>query len=154
MTDEQKAAETHAESTAEGVALIKELAATVQEGFASVNANIGLVANELDVVKGRLGVVEGRQTELDTRYQRNSDRVRGLVNQTSEADLTHESKLATEIVARQALSAKFDALDVKQDRQLAILESIQKLAANPFVKQVATAVGTAILVWLAAKGIR
>lgn len=134
--------------------LLKDLGAEVKAGFDKVNANISLVSNEVDLVKDRIGVIEGRQSELYAWRRSNSERVRGIASQTSETDMAHDAKLAGEIVARQSLAAKVDDLDTKQDRQLLILESLQRIASNPVIKQIATAIGTAILVWLAAKGIK
>ncbi len=121
----------------------------------------GLLLVDVDTLHKRFAGVDGSIAELRSRQDRveelranTSERVRGVIRQTSEADLSHEAKLSEEIVARRTLEEKVDALDAKQDTQLAILTDIRKLAQNPIVKQVATAVGTAILVWLGTKGLR
>jgi hypothetical protein len=138
--------------TVEG--LLSGLVDSTREGFKEVNANIALVANELDVLKGRSGVIEGRLTELEGWRGRTSDRVRGIAATTSSADLEHSAVLANEILARQTLAMKVDALDAKQDVQLQILARLDSIAKNPIVKQVATALGTAVLTWLSLRGLK
>ncbi len=132
--------------------LIEEMSERMREGFTVTNTNISLVSVELDVIKGRIGTIEERQNAIDAWRRSNSERVRGIATQTSSADFRHEAALGVEVSARQTLAEKVDELDAKQDAQLAVLARLEKLASNPIVRQVATAVGTAILVWLSAKG--
>lgn len=134
--------------------MLKNLALAMAGGFAKLNADFELISGSIDVLKDRVGVVESRQSQIEAWRTKNSLRVRGIESQTSEADLSHEAKIAAEIVARQSLEAKVDALDAKQDTQLAMLSSIHTLSKNPIVKQIFTALGTAILSWLAMKGFR
>ncbi len=141
--------------------LIGSLSVSMNANFAKTNANIALVSDDLSLLKGRVASVEGRQSDIDTWRAGNSVRVRSLASDASNADLAQQAKLAEEIVARKSLAEKVDSLDTKvdtlddkQNTQLAILSQLQKLAANPIVKQVATAVGTAILSYLAMKGLK
>lgn len=119
--------------------LIHNLTNTVLDGFAAMG--------------DRMALVEKRQDGFESWRRNNSDRVRGLAKQSSESDLSQDAKLSAEIIARRDLEKKVDAIDVKQNEQIAILGRIEALAKNPIVKQVLTAVGTAIIVWLAQKGI-
>ncbi len=145
----------------------EDLGALIAQGFAGVHkelaqvvANLACVANKLDVVEGRVVNVEKRQDLLDDWRRSNSERVRGMV---SEGDAAHESKLATEIVARRALETKVDALGKTQDAlvktqetQIAMLGRIEALATNlaksPQARRIATAAASALLTWLTIKG--
>ena len=122
----------------------------VQEGFRQTNANIEVVSSALDVVKERVHVIESWKVDQDARLQNNSMRAK----QASVVDLAHEAQLAQERTAREALALKVQQLDGKQDVQLALLQQLVKLGEKPVVKLLFTAVGTAILTWLSAKGLR
>ncbi len=143
--------ETHADGLE---ALLRGLSETVTNGQKKTDANFDLVLKDVDTLHNRLDMVENRQTNLERMRAGTSDRVRDVARQGSEMDLAHEAKLAEEIIARRTLEAKVDALDAKQDTQLAILTNLQALAKNPIVRQVATAIGTAALTWLSMRGIR
>lgn len=147
-------AEGDAPAQADIGARLQEILSGQVEGFRAMRADLSLVANEVDTVKERIGTLEERTNAIDGWRKNNSERVRGLAEQTSEHDLTHDAKIASEIVARQALEMKVDGLVAATSAQTAILQRIERLASNPIVKQAATAIGAAILTWLAAKGYR
>ena len=85
--------------------------------------------------------------------KRLSDRTRDTSANASSADLAHESRLAQEIVARQELAAKLDALTTTQETQLAILGRLDKFAANPNIKIILAVLATALMSWAASKGL-
>ena len=113
-------------------------------------ADIGLVSNDLGILKDRVGILEAAKVETENRASRNSAGVRGL----SSANLEQDAQLLQEKTAREDLAVKVDALDTKTDAQTLILKELLKLTEKPVVKLIATALGSAILSWLAAKGLR
>ena len=138
-----------------------ELTRTTKDGFRQVRADLELVANDLSLVKERVTIIETWRNDQDMRASRNSNRVRDLAEATSHVDLTHDAKIAAEIVARQKLERDtaetrelVERLRAETASQTAILGRLDKVASNPLVKTVATAVGTAILTWLSVKGLR
>ena len=128
-----------------------EAAEKILAAIREVRADIGLVASDLGVVQGGLANVVSRVDLLEARKPINSDRVRAMV---SEGDLAAESKLSEEIVARQALAQKVEAIDKKQDEQIDMMGRLLVLARNPVLKHILTAIGTAVLMYLASKGIK
>ena len=131
---------------------------------------VAVTALRTDVC-GHLHRMEDEQKWLRAAYGDLSDKVQVLSeshngslrarSQLSDASLEQQAQLAKEIAAREALAAEVKetktevtALNVKQDTQLAILFDLKALAKNPYVKLVLTALGTAILTWLSAKGIK
>lgn len=113
-------------------------------------ADIALVSNDLSIVKDRVTILEAHRNDTDMRIGRTSYRVQ----QASESDLAHESRLAAEIVARQALDAKVDSLTASQEAQLAILGRLDKIATNPHVKMILAVLATAAMSWAASKGFK
>ena len=65
----------------------------------------------------------------------------------------HDNDLATLAGQLIAAHAKIDRLDTETSKQTAILERLDKVAANPMVRRVAYAVGTLIVGYAAAKGL-
>ena len=92
-----------------------------------------------------------RRHEDDIR--RLSERTRDTSATASSAGLEHESRLAQEIVARQELAAKLDALTESQALQLAVLGRLDKLANNPTAKVLIGMLATALITWLASHGV-
>lgn len=138
-----------------------ELTRTTKDGFRQVRADLELVANDLSLVKERVTIIETWRNDQDLRASRNSNRVKELAEATSHVDLTHDAKIAAEIVARQELErrvsethATVETIRAETAQQTAILARLDRVASNPLVKTVATALGTAILTWLASKGLR
>lgn len=86
--------------------------------------------------------------EIKRRQDQHSVRAK----QPSEHDLAAAAELAKEIAARQSLAAKVDALDAKQDTQLALLERLNSVAAHPMVRRIAYALGGLLLAYLAGRG--
>ena len=115
-----------------------------------VRADIALVSSDLGIVKARVTILESHRNDSDERAARTSNRV----EQASEADLAHESKLAAEIVARGELAAKVDALNASQELQLAILGRLDKIATNPHIKLILAVLATAAMSWAASKGLK
>lgn len=138
-----------------------ELMRTTKDGFARLAADVGLVANDISLVKERVTLLESWRTEQELRVSRASLRVKELDAATSQVDLEIQARQAEEVLKRQALEkqiaethTRVESLATTQETQLAILTRLDKVASNPLVKTVATAVGTAILTWLASKGVR
>jgi hypothetical protein len=138
-----------------------ELMRTTKEGFARLGGDISLVANDISLVKERVTLLESWRAEQDLRISRASLRVKELDAATSQVDLEIQAKQAEEILKRQQLESKIadtharvEALSSSQEAQLAILSRLDKVASNPLVKTLAASIGTAILTWLASKGVR
>ncbi len=128
---------------------IAVLTRTLVTGLRDINATLDSVVHEGQRTNSRLTRIEERVDEVEGRIGRNSQRVQ----ESSKVDLDHEAKLATEIVARQELAAKVDALTETQATQLAILGRLDKVASNPTVKVLAGMIATAVLTWLASHGV-
>jgi predicted nucleic acid-binding Zn-ribbon protein len=133
------------------------LLAELRSGFRTVNARLDVQDATLDNVvregqrtNVRLTRIEERVDEVETRMGRTSSRVK----EVSQADLAHDAQLAQERAAREALAQKVDALDAKQDTQLAILTRLDGIAKNPLVKTIAAMLATAFVTWLATHGIK
>lgn len=120
----------------------------VTQGFAKTNANIELVSNDLDVLKGRVGNLESARVGDEERARLNSMRAK----EPSQHDLETASALAQEIVAREALSRKVDAVVAENVAQTAMLTTLtgaaKKLGSNPTVHTIAILLGAAIIAWL------
>ncbi len=122
---------------------------TTDANFRTTNANIDTVTNELGVVKERLAVGEARINTLETERAKLSGGVRQLSSSNAEQD----SQLAQERSAREALAAKVDVIGASQQVQLAIMERLDKVASNPTVKVLGGMLLTALVTWLASKGL-
>ncbi len=122
---------------------------TIIAGFRDINATLDSVVHEGQRTNSRLTRIEERVDEVEGRIGRNSARVQ----ESSKVDLEHEAKLAVEIIARQELASKVDALTETQATQLAILGRLDKVASNPTVKVLAGMIATALLSYLASKGL-
>ncbi len=115
----------------------------VRSDVRGIRLDVSLVSNDVGVVKERVAVLERRVDDSDKRASNASLRVR----ENSQQDLTQDAAIAQ-------LVSQVGEIERKTDAQTVLLEKLVKLAANPIVKQIATAVGTAILTYLAAKGIK
>ncbi len=133
MTEEDKQPQTVED-------LIRNLGTSMNEGFQALGMRIGRLEPRLD--------------ELEAWRKKTSLRVGAIDANTSSADLSHESKLAAEITARAALEKKVDAIDTKQNTQIALLTRIESLTSNPVVRQIFTMIGAGIVAWLASKGLK
>lgn len=145
-------------------ALLEDLARVVKAGFSTNGERLdsqdtkldkivteGIEANvRLDRVETRLTQAEGRVDLLEGRAGKTSMRV----GTASQVDLDHAAQLAQERFAREALASKLAAVEVKTDAQTLLLQQIVKLTEKPLVKLIATAIGTAFLGWMAAKGLK
>lgn len=109
-----------------------------------VEVNTRLTRIEVRVEHAEKGV-----EDLEARIGRTSSRVR----EGSQTTLETESRLAQEIVARQATDAKLDSLTASQETQLAILSRLDKFAANPNIKIILAVLATALMSWAASKGL-
>ena len=127
-----------------------ELTRSVKTGFATLGADIALVSNDLGAVKGRVALLETHRNDMDARANRTSARVQ----QASDVDLEQAAQLAHERTAREALAAEVAAIKAETTTQTQLLSQLLKLTEKPVVKLIATAVGTAILTWLSARGLR
>ena len=119
-----------------------ELMAGMTKGFKETNANLELVATDLGVLKERVGILESERTKL-------SGGVRGL----STTDAEQAAQLAQERMAREAIAAEVADLKATQALQLAILARLDKVASNPTVKVLGGMLLTALVTWLASKGL-
>jgi len=120
-----------------------ELTRSVKSGIAEVRADVALVSNDLGLLKTRVSIMEGLRTEDDLRASKYSGGIKNL----SQSDEGQNMQIAS-------LAVKVDELAGKTDAQTLILGQLLKLTEKPVVKLIATAVGTAILTWLTAKGLR
>lgn len=115
-----------------------------------LEANMELQGGEIGLVKKEVGLLFEWKGDVDQRLKNNSQRAAA----TSSVDLDHESKIASEIVARQAVEAKVDALTKSNEIQLAILSRLDKVASNPHVKIVLAVIASAAMSWAASKGLK
>jgi hypothetical protein len=130
--------------------LLTTLTMSVEEGFRELKGDFEVMHGDVKGLHGRMTSVETRVSVIENRGITSSDRVRAIARGvSSEADLAQQAALADEIVARKSLAEKVDALDQKQDAQLSILRRLDAVVKNPTVGRIASAVGTAILIWLA-----
>ena len=90
------------------------------------------------------------QHDREARTGRASFRIR----EVSQTDLEQSSQLAKEIEAREALATQVEELVKTNAVQLGILSRLDKVTQNPLVKVVLTMLATAVLTWLAARGIK
>ena len=130
--------------------LLLQMQRSMDAGFREMGTDIKLVSNDLGIVKDRLVIVETWKNDQDSRMSRTSARVQ----QASEMDLAHEARLAAEIVARQELATKLDALTESQAVQLAVLARLDKIATNPHIKLILAVLATAAMSWAASKGLK
>ena len=129
---------------------LRQLDVSMRSGFREVNANLDLVSGDLSTVKAEVRSLQSWRGEQEARLNNNSIRAR----QASQVDMEQASQLAQERSNREELAKRVDAIDAKQDVQIALLDKLVKLTEKPVVKLVATAIGTAILTWLSARGLR
>ncbi len=136
--------------------LLTDLNKMLEIGFKETNlnikeldANLGLAIHEIDALKDRVGTIETRMGGIEGWRQRNSERVKGLINTTSSADLSNEAAIAAEIVQRQDLQTKVDSILNDQKTQLAYLQTLIKVTENPWVRRIATLVAYAAATWIA-----
>jgi hypothetical protein len=117
-------------------------------GFERVNSDMAVVKNRQEVqaaqmkdLGGEIGRLGERVDKLEGRSETNSTRVKA----TTEDNIKQDAAIASILI-------DVAALKETQAAQLAILERLDKIAANPMVRRVAYAVATAALGYLAAKG--
>jgi tetrahydromethanopterin S-methyltransferase subunit G len=103
----------------------------------------------------RIGRKQERQEQdirdLKSDTSRRFDSEREESKSTMAAIVAHVDKSAE---AFRAKAADIDELKEMQVKQTAILERLDKVAANPLVRKVAYAIGVMILMWLASKGVK
>lgn len=116
----------------------------------NMEANIDLQGDTTRDLAKRMTSLEERQTGLENRQASNSMRVRGV----SEVDIKHDAAIASLVTELAEVKAETAEQTKKLDASFAILERLDKVAANPLVRRVAYVVGTAFLTWLAAKGVK
>jgi len=159
-------------------ALLEDLARTMRAGFRRVERieiTVSALGDNYQGMNLRMATMEGRVAKLE--YPSSippppapitSVRVRDLIeSHPSQMDLEHEAKLAMALVAlaeekakreklesESATKADLERVELKTDAQTQILQQLLKLTEKPVVKLIATAVGTAVLTWLTARGLR
>lgn len=131
------------------------LAEKVNNGFERVNSDMAVVktrqelhAAQMQDMGGHIGRLDDRVSKLEGRTETNSLRVKT----TTENDVKHDAAIGLLVADVANLKESHKALTATQATQLAILQRLDKVAANPLVRRVAYAVGTAVLGYLAAKG--
>lgn len=129
-------------------ALLEDLARVVKSGFEATNERFDRFENQVDLLvedgkttNKRMTTLEVRLDEAEKRAASNSIRAKGA----SDVDAKHDAAIAKLVV-------KVTGLEDTQQKQLAILTRLDAVAANPTVRRVAYALGTALLAYLAAKG--
>jgi hypothetical protein len=117
--------------------------ATLTGEVRGARADISLVSNDLSIVKDRVTVLETERTKLS-----------GGVRQLSNADLSKDAIISQLSKKVDDLATTVVTIDAKTDLQTDLLNKLVKLTEKPVVKLVATAIGTAILGYLSAKGLK
>ena len=125
----------------------ERVATQTKEGFDRLELSLSRVVDEVNTNGVRI-------TKLEESRASNSERVKKLAGESSNADLSNEAALAGEIVARTTLEAKVDELTKSQSVQLAILGRLDKVASNPQVKIILAVLATAATTWLASKSLK
>lgn len=140
------------------------LLAKVESQTRATVANTDRLADAMQELLARIERIEPRVERIEERQQTHSDRVR----QVTDSDLSQQAQIAEEIAKRVTLekelaalkgevAEKVDGLVSVNARQVEILESLQRSArrffANPIVKAVGAFVWTALIAWLARKGV-
>lgn len=128
--------------------LIAKLSESVTLGFERVNSDIAVVKNRQEVQAAQmkdLGSKIGRLGERVDKLEGRTDATSQRVGQESNHNLQQDSAISTIVT---------DVADLKetQARQLAILERLDKVTANPMVRRVAYAIGALIIGWAVSKG--
>lgn len=104
---------------------------------------------------GRIGrrqeQTERDLSDLKSDTLRRFDAERAESKSTMEAIVTHVDKSAE---AFRMKAKDIDELKAMQVQQTAILERLDKVAANPIVRKVAYGLAMVVLAWLASKGVR
>ncbi len=117
---------------------------------ASTSRETAATVRKLD---SRVGVVEGQVQVLHKHVFGSEPPPPSPMRPIAESVGDHEGDLATLAGQMIAAHAKIDRVEEKTDRQTAILERLDKIAANPMVRRVAYAVGVIILGYATAKGL-
>lgn len=115
-----------------------ELGAKVDE----LSGHVETLSYDAKDTRMRLGRIEREVDEVKNRQTDNSMRVKA----TSDENLTQDSAIAL-------IATEVAGLKTTQGQQLAILQRLDAVAANPMVRRVAYAVALAILSYLASKGL-
>ncbi len=97
----------------------------------------------------RFAKIENRQDDFEAWRARTSERVRGVVQTTSSADLAQEAALAEQVTSHQALAKDVAALKTESADQLAILGRLDKFASSTLVKRALQIIVTIGGIWLA-----
>lgn len=115
----------------------------------TVGANHEIVMHAIDGLRSRVGTLEMWRSDSEERARKHS----GGIQKVSVNDASQDAAIASLVVDMAVVKPAVEALQVTQTKQLAILEKLDKVAANPMVRRIAYAVGTAVLAWLGAKGL-
>lgn len=124
-------------------------------GFASLERRLDLVESNVDItgstvreLSSRVTRVEDWRLAVDDRINRHS----GGTRQLSQNDGKQDAAIANAITRLERVETAVSSIETKTDRQTAILERLNDVAANPMVRRVAYAVGGAVLAYLTARG--
>jgi hypothetical protein len=132
----------------------------LRKAFATLSAQMSTIAGDVSANNALQKQTVNEVRQIGSRVERLEKQVFGSdppppVSPSSPVltRITHsEGELAE--MAGQIIAVKADVADLKvtQETQLAILKRLDAVAANPMVRRVAYAIGTAVLAFLAAKG--
>ncbi len=132
-----------------------ELKELIIGGFREQRVDMALMRGEITGVKERVGHLEEFKKSSEERMRSHSERAASITTKTSNSDLSVQAAQASLIT----LQYRVDALDVKQDKQLAnqdqqlvILSFLQKttkgITKNPYVRSIFTVLATSLVTWL------
>ncbi len=126
------------------------LSEKVTKGFEGVDTRLTTIEGNQTLQGGQVLDIGRRMTEMERRVGGMEDRqttnsVR--VRSTTDENLKQDSAISSIVV-------DVASLKETQATQLAILQKLDKVAANPMVRRVAYAVGTATLGYLASRGMK
>jgi hypothetical protein len=114
----------------------------------AVRGDLAIIREEAQVTNQRLGLVERRLDEVERRAETGSVRAKSMTEDNAKQDAAIAQLSADLAVVKQ------DVHEMKESQgaQLAILERLDKVAANPLVRRIAYGIGTLVLAWLATRG--
>lgn len=120
--------------------------------LAGVNTKVDTVIGGQLEHSAELGSLKQRVAVLEE--ARKNDSMPAKVVRVTDNDAKQDAAIAQVITDVAAVKADVATVQAVQAKQLAILERLDKVAANPMVRRVAYAIGAAILAYLGARGIK
>lgn len=113
-----------------------------------------LIQGEVQLLGGRVGQLETRVSRLDSDHAA-TKRASMEGDDAQAAALVSAMKIHGDALSahRTETTERLDAQDKAIAKMLAILERLDKIAANPMVRRVAYVVGALVLAWAAKQGL-